>query len=231
MKYVLTSIFLISGLMQAQGYWAEPVKLPEVINHTDTSDSFGNHYHARISPDGKELYVTIEDYHYADDIYVARWLGDNEWDSLTRLSVSYTDRDLSPSITADHSKLFWTAWERPGGYGAYDVWFAEWDSVAGDWGEPQNAGPNVNTIGYEFTCFIAPDGKTLYASSWYDADGEDIFKHTWQDTCWGPRERVFEKMHPWGDQYSPWISADGKWIYFSQCATPSYGGRSTFRSR
>ncbi|MBD3285910.1 hypothetical protein GF359_05475, partial [candidate division WOR-3 bacterium] len=230
---IIISILTCSTAL-AEGYWSDPVKLPEVINHTPMSDSFGNHYHARISPDGKELYYTIDVYAHFDDIFVARYNQETEeWDSVTRLSVNMDDirRELSPSITADHSKLFWTAWERPGGYGAYDVWYAEWDSVAGDWGEPQNAGPNVNTPGYEFTCFIAPDGKTLYASSWWDADGEDIFKHTWEDTGWGPREQVFEKMHPWGDQYSPWISADGKWIYFSQCATPSYGGRSTFRSR
>ncbi|MBN2378705.1 PD40 domain-containing protein, partial [candidate division WOR-3 bacterium] len=229
---ILTSILTCSAAF-AQGYWSDPVKLPEVINHTPMSDSFGNHYHARISPDGKELYYTIDVYAHFDDIFVARYNQETEeWDSVTRLSVNMDDirRELSPSITADHSKLFWTAWERPGGYGAYDVWYAEWDSVKGDWGEPQNAGPNVNTIGYEFTCFIAPDGKTLYASSWYDADGEDIFKHTWQDTGWGPREQVFEKMTMPGDQYAPWVSADGKWMYFTRIRVVEHG-RSTYRSR
>ncbi|MBN2381155.1 PD40 domain-containing protein [candidate division WOR-3 bacterium] len=231
MKYVLASVFLISGLIQAQGYWAEPVKLPPVINDTVEIDTLWHRYYAHISPDGKEMYYTLNNSPYDDDIYVARWKGGNEWDSVTRLSVNMDDarRELSPSITADRSKLFWCAWNRPGGYGGYDVWFAEWDSVASDWGEPQNAGPNANTPGYEFTCFISADGKTLYVSSTYDSDGEDLYKLSWQDSCWGPRERVFETYYVGGDQYSPWVTADGKWLYFTMFIGITYG-RATLRS-
>ncbi|MBN2381154.1 PD40 domain-containing protein [candidate division WOR-3 bacterium] len=228
---ILTSILAYSAAF-AQGYWAEPVKLPPVINDTVEIDTLWHRYYAHISPDGKEMYYTLNNSPYDDDIYVARWKGGNEWDSVTRLSVNMNDvrRELSPSITADHSKLFWTAWDRPGGYGGYDVWFAEWDSVAGDWGEPQNAGPNVNTPGYEFTCFISADGKTLYASSLWDADGEDIFKHSWQDSCWGPREKVFETYYVGGDQWSPWVTADGSWLYISQWGADIHGERSIWRS-
>jgi hypothetical protein len=229
---ILTSILTCSAAFAA-GYWAEPVKLPPVINDTVEIDSLWHRYYAHISSDGKEMYYTLNNSPYDDDIYVARWQGGNEWDSVTRLSVNMNDvrRELSPSITADHSKLFWTAWDRPGGYGGYDVWYAEWDDEVGDWGEPQNAGPNVNTPGYEFTCFISADGKTLYASSLWDADGEDIFKHTWHadSACWGPRERVFETYYVGGDQYSPWVTADGKWLYFTMFIGITYG-RATLRS-
>jgi len=231
MRLAVLSILLNCGFLAAEGYWAEPVKLPGMVNDTLHKDSIGNHYHAHLSPDGTELYFTREDYHYNDDIYVARYNKEaGVWDSVTRLSVNMDDsrRELSPSITADHSKLFWCRWGLlPGSYGGYDVWYAEWDSVAQDWGEPKNAGPNVNTPGYEFTCFIAPDGKTLYVSSDWDSDCDDIYKHTWQDSMWGPRERVFKEMHPGTCEWDPWVSADGKWLYFSMWT----GGYSIWRSR
>ncbi|MBN2378703.1 PD40 domain-containing protein [candidate division WOR-3 bacterium] len=225
---ILTSILTCSAAIAA-GYWSEPVKLPEAVNQN--TDSLWDRYHAHISPDGKEMYFSLHNSSYDDDIYVARWKGGNEWDSVTRLSVNMNDvrRELSPSITADHSKLFWCAWNRPGGYGGYDVWYAEWDSVAGDWGEPQNAGPNANTPGYEFTCFISADGKTLYVSSTYDSYGEDLYKLSWQDSCWGPRERVFEELHLWGDQYDAWVTADGRWLYLSQIVYVPHGW-SSYRS-
>lgn len=220
--------------MLAVGHWGEPVKLPEIINDTTFPDSIGHEYHAHLSPDGTELYFTRDDFWHEDDIYVACYNKESDtWDSVTRLSVNKDDvrRELSPSITADHSRLYWCSWNSSLGYGGYDVWFAEWDSVKNDWGEPQNAGPNVNTPGYEFTCFIAPDGKTLYVSSDYDSDVDDIYKHTLQpDSTWGPRERVFENLHPFGAQYDPWVSADGKWLYFSQWWIVAHG-RSISRAR
>lgn len=156
-KIVLINLLICFTALFAQGYWAEPVKLPPVINDTVYDDSLRDRYHAHISPDGRELYYTLHNSPYGDYIYVARLHPEEEvWDSVTRLSINKDDyrRELSPSITADHSRLYWCAWNYPGGYGGYDVWFAEWDSVAGDWGEPQNPGSNVNTPGYEFTCFI-----------------------------------------------------------------------------
>lgn len=234
MKKIVVVFLLTLGVMMAQGYWAEPVKLPPVINDTVEFDSLWHRYYAHISPDGTELYYTLSNSPYDDDIYVARYDKETDvWDSVTRLSINMPDvrRELSPSITADHSRIYWVSWGREGSYGGYDVWYAEWDGEAGDWGEPQNCGPNVNTPGYEFTCFIAPDGKTLYNSSTYDSDGEDIYKHEWvDDTGWGPRLQVFEEMHPGGDEYDPWVSADGRWLYFSRIAYVPHG-RSIYRSR
>jgi len=54
-KRIILSTFLICGVMFAQGYWAEPVKLPEVINDTVFDDSLWDRFHAHISPDGSVM--------------------------------------------------------------------------------------------------------------------------------------------------------------------------------
>lgn len=231
MGYAISILVLLTNNTNAQGHWSEPVKLSDSINTFFPPEYSGSVYHAHLSPDGSELYYTLADFEHGDDVYVARYNRDKgAWDSVTRLSVNTDDvrRELSPSITADHSRLFWCSWSRSGGYGAYDVWFAEWDNETGDWGQPKNAGPNVNSPGSEFTCFIAPDGKTLYVSSDYDSDCDDIFRYALQsDGTWGTREKVFEYLHPGYCEYDPWVSPDGMWLYFSMWT----GGRTIWRSR
>ncbi len=190
------------------GKWGEPVKLPPQINDIPNAIDI---YYARLSPDGKHLYFTNHDGYHSDDIWVARWNG-VDWDSVTRLGARINDnaRNLSPSVTADGKKLYFVSYGRAGGYGAYDVWFSEWDSVANDWGEPKNCGENINTPAMEFTACISPDGKKLYIDR-----SADLYCSTWQDTGWGPAENLGSNINTFSDEYCPWISADGKTLYFA----------------
>ncbi len=203
-----SSILLIFLPLLIWSEWGEPVKLPPQINNITDSR---NIYHARLSPDGHQLYFTDCDWHTDDDIWVARWNG-ADWDSVTRLGPQINDdqRNLSPSVTADGKTLYYVSYGRKGGYGGYDVWFSEWDSVAKDWSEPKNCGSNVNTSAMEFTACIAADGKMLF----FDRS-DDIFCSTWQDTGWGPAENLGPNINTWSYEYSPWISADGKTLYFA----------------
>jgi Tol biopolymer transport system component len=51
---------------------------------------------------------------------------------------------------------------RSGGFGEGDLYLAL--NERGDWTEPVNLGPIINTSTYEFTPFVSPDGRYLYFS-------------------------------------------------------------------
>ena len=79
------------------------------------------------------------------------------------------------SISADMKTLCFTS-NRPGGYGAMDIYFSTRGSD-GQWSEPVNAGGVVNSLYSEATPFLTDDGSTLYFSSMGHATmgGYDIF--------------------------------------------------------
>lgn len=66
-----------------------------------------------------------------------------------------------PAISSD-GKWFYFVSDMPGGYGGTDIYVCE--NRGGQWGEPRNLGPGVNTARNELFPFIADDG-TLYFSS------------------------------------------------------------------
>lgn len=68
----------------------------------------------------------------------------------------------SATITADGNTMYF-ATDRRGEKSSQDIYMVE--KVGKKWGEAQPLPMNVNTIGYETTPFITPDGKYLFFSS------------------------------------------------------------------
>lgn len=81
-----------------------------------------------------------------------------------------------PSLSAD-GKILYFASKMGGGYGGIDIWSCTYDAKSNAWGQPKNAGPNVNTEGNESYPTISDDGKKFYFSSDYHPGlgGLDIF--------------------------------------------------------
>ncbi|MEE1944149.1 OmpA family protein [Pedobacter sp. KR3-3] len=132
-----------------------------------------------ISPDGKYLFFTgcnRPDGMGRCDIYVSRKEG-NDWGKAINLGKVINSEywESQPSISPDGSTLYFVS-NRPGGLGGYDIWKSTLTDE-GQWTEPVNLGPNINTPYDENTPFMHADGKTLYFSSdgWPGLGNKDIF--------------------------------------------------------
>ncbi|WP_199140314.1 OmpA family protein [Pedobacter sp. ASV12] len=132
-----------------------------------------------ISPDGKYLFFTgcnRPDGMGRCDIYVSRKEG-NDWGKAINLGKVINSEywESQPSISPDGSTLYFVS-NRPGGLGGYDIWKSTLTDE-GQWTEPINLGPNINTPYDENTPFMHADGKTLYFSSdgWPGLGNKDIF--------------------------------------------------------
>ncbi|MBP8822624.1 MAG: PD40 domain-containing protein [Flavobacteriales bacterium] len=67
-----------------------------------------------------------------------------------------------PAISADGRWFFFIS-DMPGGYGGTDLYLCE--NRGGQWGEPRNLGPGVNTPRNELFPFMAADGTLYFASA------------------------------------------------------------------
>jgi Tol biopolymer transport system component len=121
-----------------------------------------------ISTNGLELYFSSPrpDGFGNGDIWVStRATTDDPWSEPVNLGphVNGSSGDSGPSLSGDGLMLFFKS-NRPGGFGAYDLYMTRRTSVSDAWGMAVNLGPNVNSpAGEELPC-VAADG-TLYFSS------------------------------------------------------------------
>jgi tetratricopeptide (TPR) repeat protein len=78
-----------------------------------------------------------------------------------------------PAISAD-GKWFFFVSDMPGGYGGTDIYACQ--DMGGQWGEPRNLGPGVNTARNELFPFMAQDGTLYFASDGLPGlGGLDVF--------------------------------------------------------
>ncbi|UCB53055.1 MAG: PD40 domain-containing protein [Candidatus Zixiibacteriota bacterium] len=108
---------------------------------------------------------------------------------------------------------------REGTYGNGDIWHSFWDSVSGTWSEPQNCGPNVNTMIEDLGPCLSPDGKKLYYVQFERLGGYggwDIWVSSWDslNSEWGELENLGPTINSFDGERSPFVSPDGSDLYF-----------------
>jgi len=138
------------------GAWSAPVNLGAVIN-TSSSDQ-----HPAISKDGLSLYISSDrpGGFGGLDIWVShRAKVDSPWEAPVNLGpvINTTIDDRVPTFSRDGHWMFFGSINRPGGFGATDIWASYRQDVHGDfaWETPVNLGANVNTSTDE-------DGATFF---------------------------------------------------------------------
>lgn len=80
-----------------------------------------------------------------------------------------------PALSPDGNTLYFSS-NRDGGLGGMDLFSCRWDARTGQWGEPENLGPDINTEGNEIYPQFGPDGSFSFASDGHPGlGGLDIF--------------------------------------------------------
>jgi hypothetical protein len=122
-------------------------------------------------------------------------------------------------MTPDGRMAVWAS-NRPGTYGNHDIWYSFWDTVSGSWGEPQNCGPNVNTVIEDLEPCLSPDGKQLYCVEYARPGGNggwEIWVSTWNSVNheWGVLQNLGPTINSTRAERSPFVSPDGSRLYFA----------------
>jgi outer membrane protein OmpA-like peptidoglycan-associated protein/tetratricopeptide (TPR) repeat protein len=160
------------------------------------------------------------------DLYGATLIG-NTWNEPKNLGkvINSAEWDAQVSISADGKTLVWSS-ERKGGYGNEDLWISK-KNEKGDWTEPKNLGPSINTKGNEYAPYIHPDGKTLYFSSNSlspRVGGVDIFKSTLNDNgSWSTPQNVGYPINTERDDNYFVLTPSGLKGYFASNRSGGFG--------
>ena len=204
------------------GSWQEAVNLGPPLN-TD-----GNEGAQTITADGRQMFYTAcnrPDGVGRCDIYFSQRRG-GVWTTPVNLGrpVNSPAWDSQPSVSADGNTLYFAS-SRRGSVGNIDIWKTTLDDT-GNWTEPVNLGPQINTPGRELSPFIHPDNKTLYfASDGHPGMGRlDIFvSRREEDGSWSEPQNLGYPINTHRDEFALIVGASGKNAWFASDVDGGYG--------
>ncbi|MXV15676.1 OmpA family protein [Hufsiella ginkgonis] len=186
-----------------------------------------------ISPDGLYLFFTgcnRPDGKGRCDIYLTRREG-KEWAKPFNIGppVNTDGWESQPSISPDGRTLYFVS-NRTGGIGGYDIWKSSLVE-GGEWSQPVNLGPKVNTPYDEQAPFIHADNETLYFSSngWPGLGNRDIFlSRKDAQGNWQTPQNLGYPINTAGEETGLTISSDGKTAFFSATKADDSKGMDLF---
>ncbi len=135
---------------------------------------------------------------------------------------------MHPSFSADGKTLYFAS-NMSGSIGGLDIFMCKFDK--GEWGSPQNLGPQINTTGNEFFPHISPQGILYFASDTRPGlGGLDIFfadPNTTTKTFY-EAENIGAPMNTQFDDFGVYISKSGKVGYLSSNRKSNYNNSDIF---
>ncbi len=177
----------------------------------------GHEASVNLSADGLKLLI------YKDDggngnIYLSQYKG-NAWQSPEYVGapINTSGWETHACFSSDNRILYFVS-DRSGGYGGRDIYKCL-RLPNGDWGPPQNLGPNINTKYDEDGVFIHPDGRQIFFSSkgHKSMGGFDIFTSFLDEEngFWTTPNNFGYPVNTPDDEVFMVTTADGKRSFFS----------------
>lgn len=204
-----------------QGRWKSPVSISKNIN---TRLNEGT---CTISADGRKLIFTSctgRDGIGSCDLYETKKIGD-DWTEPKNLgkNVNSAEWESQPSLSADGRTIYFVS-DRRSGLGRRDIWISTLDDN-GQWTKAVNAGKQINSQYDEISPFIHANNRTLYFASngLPGFGGYDIFFAEKDSSGWTGQKNIGPPMNDHEDQFSLFITADGKKGYYSHEETLESG--------
>ncbi len=204
---------LVVSRKDANGNWTIPVSISKYIN------SRFNEGTCTISADGRTLIFTscIGRRGYGNcDLFYSKKVGD-EWSIPINIGpeINSSAWESQPSLSADGRMLYFVS-DRRDGIGGRDIYFSR-KTDEGKWSIAENMGQPINTPFDEISPFIHVNGRALfYATNGKPGfGGFDIFKTELNNGKWDMPSNFGSPVNDHEDQFSLFITADGKRGYYS----------------
>jgi outer membrane protein OmpA-like peptidoglycan-associated protein/tetratricopeptide (TPR) repeat protein len=181
--------------------------------------------------DSKTRNKTAADGEYFEGIVETHRIDADNWEKPRSLSTALNSKghDASDQLFDNDTKLLMYRSDEDG-----DVFVAS-KQAGGDWGSPTKLNSNINSKAYEGDAYITPDGLTLYFSTArYSEDGNlDLYYSTRTATSsdWGTAKSLGSTINTKYDEDSPYISRDGRTLYFSSRGHNTMGDYDIFQSK
>jgi len=234
----------------AQSATASGIKNKKVHMKGTVNTPF-NEYGSILTQDGKTMYFTSrridtkggrvnpDDQEYFEDVYKTKWNQDTQqWDSVT----NHIDRinsdgfDAFSALSADGLTALMTVNTSalPGkNITTSSEIFESNFTNKGKWSTPKRIiNSTINTSFFEGSPTLTADGNTMYFVS--DRNGNkkstDIYVCTKKGKTWGEAVLLSDTINSIGAETTPFITGDGRYLFFSSDGHLGMGGLDVFVS-
>ena len=165
---------------------------------------------------------------FYEDIFISKKTNDTSWAEPTPIENLNTNlHDAAVSINFDGTQLFIY---KNTGVGDGDLYLTK--LIGNKWSNPIYQ-VGINTNDWEGSaCFIPNQNKIIFASERKDGEGKrDLYEaERLKDNTWGNIKNLGSVINTKYDEDAPFITADGKTLFFSSNNSNSIGGYDIFRS-
>jgi Tol biopolymer transport system component len=179
------------------------------------SDEFSNR-DMTISPDGNELYYTIQHSNGALSFIMHMKKENNKWSKAEVAVFSGKYNDLEPAFSPNGNQLFFSSNRPLNGKGDsikdYDLWCIH--KVSGKWGVPVNLGSIVNSSKDEFYPSVSKNG-TIYFTRDMGKAKEDIVFAQYRNGQYDSARSLPSQINTDGFEFNAFVSPDEDYIIFS----------------
>ena len=183
-----------------------------------------------VSADGQFLYFYKDDNQGNGDIYISERDDINFYSPKKLAAVNSPAWETHVTTSIDGNKMYFVS-DREGGYGGRDIYRLV-KLPNGEWSQPLNVGPPINTPFDEDSPFLHPDGKTFYYSSNGEQSmgGFDIF-HTElnEEGKWTTPINMGYPLNTVEDDLYFTTNADGKNGYYASSHEGGYGEKDIYK--
>lgn len=135
-----------------------------------------NYMHPCISPDGKQLFFVSDKGggEGGTDIYISK-LGKKGWGRPENLGhkINSSAHEGFPYMHTD-GRLFFCS-KGHTGYGGFDIFFSEMDSLTGTWTTPVNVGAPINSSHDDISIYLSKNDSTGAFTSSRNGGDDDIY--------------------------------------------------------
>lgn len=203
----------------------------EAVNMGPIINSPAREAEPTFTADGKTMYFNCNDRSPGAgyDICVSL-LVDGEWTQPEFVGppISTEFVEVEPLLSYDGNTLYIMS-NRPGGEGSFDIWVSH--KVDGEWTEPENLGPPINSP-YADHClyFAGPDGATAYWTSTRPGGygGNDIWSSQRVDGIWQEAVNLGPNVNSAYSEHHSLPSQDGRSLYVTSGRPDGYGGEDIY---
>jgi hypothetical protein len=218
-------IFLISGhalqndfpIMRGPYLGQKPPGMkPEVFAPGIVSTSRGE-FNAAFSPDGKEFYYSVNEPGGRETMMFMTRENDR-WTPPAPVPFASSRNDCDPFFSQDGSRLYFIS-TRPkkerAGSRDWDIWYVE-RTGTGDWSDPKNIGPPVNSDVDEYYVSLTKNGTIYFASNRAGGLGSfDIYRSEFVNGQYGKPENLGDAINTEYLEHDPFIAPDESYLLFT----------------
>ncbi|MDX2190843.1 MAG: OmpA family protein [Bacteroidota bacterium] len=198
-------------------------------------------YTPLITADNKTLFFTSRrkggitddkdlDDSYFEDIWMSKRDAKGNWMVAQNLGkpVNSHDHDASIALSPDGKQLFIYKSSNGG-----DIYVSERKNSDEEWSHPKSVGRTINSSAQEASMSITADGKIIYFSSNREGGlgGLDLY-YVEKDANgdWSEPKNIGSQINTEFEEDAPFISSDGKTLYFSSSGHDNMGGYDIFKT-